>query len=320
MVNMNKLNLNIKNYKTLSNILGDHDKNLFQIGYHFQTEIIVNANEILVDSDDKDVIYRLETLFNTLIVLDSFHVSLRERDVKYIAQVLDVSTPDEVIDFYKKREEIVKTFTGKSIYPKTLSQKQYLKDLERNDVIFAVGVAGVGKTYVAVADAVKQFKEGRYQKIILSRPVVEAGESLGYLPGDMKEKIDPYLIPLYDALYELMGKRATDEYIEDGTIEIAPLAYMRGRTLENAYVILDEAQNTTKRQMKLFLTRLGFNTKMVVTGDVTQIDLPKAGDSGLSWAVSKLEGIKGLKITKFSLRDVVRNPLVERIIERLGND
>ena len=313
-------NLNIKDSKTLSNILGDHDRNLYQIKYHYKLEIIVTNESILVDTNDEDVIFRVTNLFNTLIVLDKMHVSLKERDVKYIAQALDEYETDEIIDFYKSREEILKTYTGKSIYPKTIAQRKYLKDLSNNDIIFSIGVAGVGKTYIAVADAVKQFKSGRYDKIILSRPVVEAGESLGYLPGDLKEKIDPYLVPLYDSLYELLGKRLTDEYIEDGTIEIAPLAYMRGRTLENAYVILDEAQNTTKKQIKLFLTRLGFNTKMVITGDLTQVDLPKNNDSGLKYAVSKLGGIRGLKIVKFDLKDVVRNPLVERIIERLTDD
>lgn len=317
---MKELNLSIKDSKTLSNILGDHDRNLYQIKYHYKLEIIVTNESILVDTQDEDVIYRVTNLFNTLIVLDKMHVSLKERDVKYIAQALDEYEVDEIIDFYKKREEILKTYTGKSIYPKTIAQRKYLKDLSNNDIIFSIGVAGVGKTYIAVSDAVRQLKSGRFDKIILSRPVVEAGESLGYLPGDLKEKIDPYLIPLYDSLYELLGKRLTDEYIEDGTIEIAPLAYMRGRTLENAYVILDEAQNTTKKQMKLFLTRLGFNTKMVITGDLTQVDLPKNNDSGLRYAVSKLNGIRGLKIVKFDLKDVVRNPLVERIIERLTDD
>ena len=317
---MKELNLSIKDSKTLSNILGDHDRNLYQIKYHYKLEIIVTNESILVDSNDEDVIYRVTNLFNTLITLDKMHVSLKERDVKYIAQALDEFESDEIIDFYKKREEILKTYTGKSIYPKTISQKKYLKDLSTNDIIFAIGVAGVGKTYIAVSDAVRQLKNGRFDKIILSRPVVEAGESLGYLPGDLKEKIDPYLVPLYDSLYELLGKRLTDEYLEDGTIEIAPLAYMRGRTLENAYVILDEAQNTTKKQIKLFLTRLGFNTKMVITGDLTQVDLPKNNDSGLKYAVSKLGGIKGLKIVQFDLKDVVRNPLVERIIEMLSDD
>ncbi len=318
---MKELNIKIEDFQILSNIVGEKDRNLTPIRYHFHTNIIVNHSSVLVDDFLDDLtMARIENVFNTLIYLSSHHIALKVRDVKYITEALESVDKDELVDFYLRRKEILRTYNGKPIYPKTLNQEQYLKVLNENDVIISTGVAGVGKTYVAVCDAVRNLRLGNYKKIILSRPVVEAGESLGYLPGDLKEKIDPYLIPLYDALYDLMGKRTTDELIDEGVIEIAPLAYMRGRTLEDAYVILDEAQNTTRTQMKLFLTRLGFNTKMVVTGDLTQIDLPKTSMSGMGYAIERLDSIKGLKIFTFDIKDVVRNPLVERIIERLQDD
>lgn len=317
---MTKLDIKLSDSKHLQNIVGDHDRNLQAIRYHYHINIVVNPEEILIDSSDQTMKEKMESLFSCLLKISELKAELTERDTTYIIQALDDYSMEEIVEFYQKREEITKTALGRSVYPKTLSQKHYLKELNRNDIIIAYGVAGVGKTYIAVADAVRNLKMGRYQKIILSRPVVEAGESLGYLPGEIKEKVDPYLIPLYDSLYELLGKKTTDDDIEAGIIEIAPLAYMRGRTLENAYVILDEAQNTTKKQMKLFLTRLGFNTKMVITGDLTQIDLPKDKESGLFYAVRRLEGIDNLKIVSFGTKDVVRNPLVEKIIERLGDD
>ncbi len=317
---MTKLNFVMDDANHLQNILGEHDRNLNALRYYFDTEIIVNAEGIFISATSDDLRKKIENVFLVLSRLSYLKLAITERDVTYIASLIDKHSVDEIADFYKKREPVVKTYTGKGIYPKTFSQMKYLGELDKNDVIIAYGVAGVGKTFVAVSHAVKMFKQGYYSKIILSRPVVEAGESLGFLPGEIKEKIDPYLIPLYDSLYEIMGKKATDEYIENGIIEIAPLAYMRGRTLENAYVILDEAQNTTKSQMKLFLTRMGFNAKMVVTGDLTQVDLPKTKESGLSYAVRKLSGIPNLKIIGFEMADVVRNPLVQKMLERMTDD
>ncbi|MBR4237045.1 PhoH family protein [bacterium] len=317
---MFKFNHYIVDSNHLQNILGEFDKNLKALIYYFSCNIVVTSKEVHVDSQDDKLIKKIEDVFNCLYLISLQKISIRERDTIYVASIIDTISVSDIVDFYKNRKEIVKNINGKSLYPKTFSQVEYIKNLNKNDVVLSYGPAGVGKTYLAVCDAVKKFKSGVYSKIILSRPIVEAGESLGFLPGEIKEKVDPYLTPLYDSLYELLGRKAVDEYIENGLIEIAPLAYMRGRTLENAYIILDEAQNTTKKQMKLFLTRLGFNAKMVITGDLTQIDLMNAKDSGLKFAIERLSGIPGIKIMEFTKNDVVRNPLVQRIIERFEDD
>jgi phosphate starvation-inducible PhoH-like protein len=211
-------------------------------------------------------------------------------------------------------EEIAKTAKGKSIKVKTIGQRYYIQAIKKQDLVFGIGPAGTGKTYLAVVMAINALKNGHVKRIILTRPAVEAGESLGFLPGDLKEKVDPYLRPLYDALHDLLGMEQTQRMIERGTIEIAPLAYMRGRTLEDAFVILDEAQNTTEAQMKMFLTRLGFGSKMVITGDRTQIDLPKGMKSGLVRVEEILKNVKGLSFVYFEQSDVVRHPLVAKII------
>ena len=317
---MIKIDLITLDSAQLKNILGEYDKNLKAMKYYFQVDIKIVKDKILIDTDEEIIVSNIQKTFEILDILSKSKVPLRERDVTYISSLVSTMDLKDIVDFYINRKEVIKNFSGKSLYPKTIQQVEYLKELDRNDIILSYGPAGVGKTYVAVLDAVKRFKSGQYNKIILSRPIVEAGESLGYLPGEIKEKVDPYLIPLYDSLYELLSKRVVDDYIESGIIEIAPLAYMRGRTLDNAYIILDEAQNTTKSQIKLFLTRLGFNAKMVVTGDLTQIDLIKKEDSGLKYAINRLNNVPGIKIVEFKKNDVVRNPLVERIIERFSDD
>ncbi|MBR2679655.1 MAG: PhoH family protein, partial [Exiguobacterium sp.] len=212
------------------------------------------------------------------------------------------------------------TNKGKPIRAKTVGQSRYVRAIERRDLVFGIGPAGTGKTYLAVVLAARALKEGQVKRIILTRPAVEAGENLGFLPGDLKEKVDPYLRPLYDALFDVYGVEQTNRLLERGTIEVAPLAYMRGRTLEDAFVILDEAQNTTKEQMKMFLTRLGFGSKMVVTGDLTQVDLPKGKASGLQEALHLLEGVDGIHFEHFSASDVVRHPLVKKIINAYSTD
>jgi phosphate starvation-inducible protein PhoH and related proteins len=216
-------------------------------------------------------------------------------------------------------EEIGKNVKGKTIRIKTLGQREYVTAIKKTDLVFGIGPAGTGKTYLAVVMAVGALKNGQVNKILLTRPAVEAGESLGFLPGDLKEKVDPYLRPLYDALHDVLGAEHTQRLIERGTIEIAPLAYMRGRTLDDAFVILDEAQNTTHAQMKMFLTRLGFGSKMVITGDQTQIDLPKGAKSGLIAAEGILKNVKGISFVFLETTDVVRHPLVGRIIEAYEN-
>jgi phosphate starvation-inducible PhoH-like protein len=234
----------------------------------------------------------------------------------YIIKLAEKDELAGVFDLYKNRKRILVNDQGRSIYPKTFNQKTYVEMMANHDLVFGVGPAGTGKTYLAVAQAVADLKNNKVKKLILTRPVVEAGESLGFLPGDLKEKVDPYLVPLYDALYEMLGTQTTLSLMEKGVIEIAPLAYMRGRTLENAFVILDEAQNTTKVQMKMFLTRLGFASKMVITGDPSQSDLPKGVPSGLNQALGLLDHLDDIKIVTFDKLDVVRHPLVQRILER----
>ena len=211
---------------------------------------------------------------------------------------------------------IGRTLTGKAVAPKTRGQYQFVKAMEYSPIVFAIGPAGTGKTFLAVIKAVSELKKGNVKRIVLTRPAVEAGENLGFLPGDMKEKVDPYLTPLYDALHDMLGLEKTEALLERGTIEIAPLAYMRGRTLDDSFVILDEAQNTTGAQMKMFLTRLGFHSRMVITGDVTQLDLKKGEQSGLIEASTILRGIDEISIIELTSDDVVRHPLVQKIVER----
>ena len=243
---------------------------------------------------------------------------ISEQDVIYASRLL---AKEQNIDFTSMSSEIIgRTMSGKAIVPKTLGQYAFAKAMDSAAVVFAIGPAGTGKTFLAVTKAVSALKKGDVKRIVLTRPAVEAGESLGFLPGDLKEKVDPYLTPLYDALHNMLGNEQTEKLIEKGTIEIAPLAYMRGRTLDDAYVILDEAQNTTASQMKMFLTRLGFGSSMIITGDVTQIDLNHNQTSGLIEATRILEGLSEIKIMELSADDVVRHPIVQKIIERYSKE
>ena len=305
----------------INNIFGSKDRNLKVISSFYGVRISLTPTTLFIETEDEELVLKIEGLIGLLFEISNTGTQLSTRDIAYILRSYEELDPEDIYNFYvSKKEEIVRTYLGKPIYPKTISQVKLLEELNKNEIVITYGVAGVGKTFIALCDAIKEFKAGHYKKIILSRPVVEAGESLGYLPGDLKEKIDPYLIPLYDVLYDVMGKKTATSLIEEGVIEIAPLAYMRGRTLESAYVILDEAQNATISQIKLFLTRLGFNSKMVLTGDITQIDLINPTKSGLKYAIDRLDGIDQIKIFKFTIKDVVRNPLVEKIIMRLSDD
>ncbi|MBN2540674.1 MAG: PhoH family protein [Bacilli bacterium] len=320
MTNIIKLESDLENLNELVELFGSNDKNLKLLKRLYKVDIFSNNKDVMVDTQEENIILSLTKMFRILIGLIRNNISFQDRDIIYIKNLLMENSEEDILSLFVERTEIIRTFAGKPIYPKTLNQKRYVDSIDRNTLIFGIGPAGTGKTYLAVLLALKKLKEGSIKRIILTRPAVEAGESLGFLPGDLKEKVDPYLRPLYDAMYEVLGLKQTTEYIEKGIIEIAPLAYMRGRTLDNAYVILDEAQNTTINQMKLFLTRLGFGSKMIVTGDITQSDLPKSMISGLVKAGEILQDIDSVDILYFDDRDVVRHPLVQTIIKRFEHD
>jgi phosphate starvation-inducible PhoH-like protein len=283
-------------------------------------KIIESEIPAIIDSREAELTIRgaerevdmLGQLFNVLLSLIRSGYILTERDVQYAVELAKDFRADQLLDLFKG--EITTTFRGKPIRVKTVGQKHYVTTIKKRDIVFGIGPAGTGKTYLAVVLAVTALKEGSVKRIVLTRPAVEAGESLGFLPGDLQEKVDPYLRPLYDALYDVMGPDQVAKALERGLIEIAPLAYMRGRTLDDSFIILDEAQNTTPEQMKMFLTRLGFGSKMVITGDVTQIDLPRGKKSGLIEAKAILSGIEELGFVYFAEQDVVRHSLVQKII------
>jgi len=298
-------------------LLGPHDVYLKQIEEKTTAKIFTRNDELVI-SGDKPEVDKLTELFDKLLQLIKRGITLSERDITYAMQLVERGEGDQLLELYE--EEVARTQKGKLIRAKTLGQRHYLSAIKRSDIVFGIGPAGTGKTYLAVVMAVNALKNGRVKRIVLTRPAVEAGESLGFLPGDLQEKVDPYLRPLYDALYDMLGNEQVSKMMERGLIEVAPLAYMRGRTLEDSFVILDEAQNTTPEQMKMFLTRLGFGSKMVVTGDITQIDLPKGKKSGLREAERILERIKEIAFIRFQETDVVRHSLVQKIIEAYGKE
>ncbi len=319
MVDLSVLNLNLNTVSEMVQILGTNDKYLKLLSRLYHVELYTSNNQIMVDSHDLVILSELERIFNLLKLFVKRNIFFNERDIIYIHNLIKQVSDDEISDLFINRKEVIKTFSGKPVYAKTINQKKYVEAIEKSTLVFGIGPAGTGKTYLAVLIGIKKLREGTVKQLILTRPAVEAGENLGFLPGDLMEKVDPYIRPLYDALYEIMGHKQTEELIAKGTIEIAPLAYMRGRTLENAYVILDEAQNTTINQMKLFLTRLGFGSKMIVTGDITQSDLPKNAESGLVKASKILTDINDVDILYFDNIDVVRHPLVQTILKRFEN-
>ncbi|GAB7386321.1 PhoH family protein [Bacillaceae bacterium] len=293
-------------------LFGPHDAHLKLIEEATKAKIVARSDEISIQGMP-DEIEMLKNLFEVLTGLLRKGIQLTERDIAYAIQLAKSDMAHELLDLYT--EEIALNAKGKTIRVKTLGQKHYISAIRRFDIVFGIGPAGTGKTYLAVVMAVSALKKNQIKRIILTRPAVEAGENLGFLPGDLQEKVDPYLRPLYDALYDMMGAEQVARLMERGTIEVAPLAYMRGRTLDDSFIILDEAQNTTTEQMKMFLTRLGFGSKMVITGDVTQIDLPKGKKSGLKEAMRILAGIPGISFIHFSEADVVRHSLVQKIVE-----
>jgi len=295
-------------------LCGPNDRYLHMLRDFFNCDLVMRDNRLMILTQEKETIAAVEACVSALMEMITHPLDISERDVIYVAKLAKAHRIDQLSLTYQK--PIGKTVSGKLIYPKTINQRYLYKCMATSDIVFASGVAGTGKTYLAVVYAVQLLKKGDVHKIILTRPAVEAGESLGFLPGDLKEKVDPYLRPLYDALYDTLGKEQVEKLIEKEVIEIAPLAYMRGRTLDNAFIILDEAQNTTKAQMKMFLTRMGFQSKVVITGDITQIDLIKKSDSGLLSAKRLLSGIEGISFVELTAMDVVRHPLVQKIIER----
>ncbi|AXI31416.1 PhoH family protein [Priestia aryabhattai] len=306
------INVQLDDSNEAISLFGVQDANLKRIEEEMQVSIISRGETVVVSGSTENV-QLVEEMLKKLLNIIRKNISISERDVVYAIQLAKKNSLEFFEDVYE--EEIGKNVKGKTIRVKTLGQSQYISAIKKNDLVFGIGPAGTGKTYLAVVMAVNALKNGHVQRIILTRPAVEAGESLGFLPGDLKEKVDPYLRPLYDALHDVLGTEHTQRLIERGVIEIAPLAYMRGRTLDDAFVILDEAQNTTMAQMKMFLTRLGFGSKMVITGDISQIDLPKGAQSGLA-AVSKiLTNVKGISFVHLEQSDVVRHPLVGRIIQ-----
>lgn len=304
--------IQIENMDQAQALLGNGDEHIKYIENELEVDILTRGQEIAVRGKRIENVEKAEkVLLNLLKVIES-GASITINDVQAAVKMADKGTIDQLINLYD--EEITKDSNGKIIRAKTMGQRVYINNIKNNDLVFGIGPAGTGKTFLAVVMAARALRLGQVKRIVLTRPAVEAGESLGFLPGDLKEKVDPYLRPLYDGLHTVLGTEQTSRLIERGTIEIAPLAYMRGRTLDDAFVILDEAQNTTHPQMKMFLTRLGFGSKMVVTGDHTQIDLPKGVKSGLIEADQRLSGVKGIAMTYLEQTDVVRHPLVGKII------
>ncbi len=303
--------INVDRVEDLISVFGSFDENTKRIEEALNVTVINRGTELKVAGEREAVDKAVRTL-EGLLALASKGESIDEQRVRYLITLVKEGNDAQVAQIAK--DVVCITAKGKPIKAKTVGQQNYMKAIQKNTVTLGVGPAGTGKTYLAVAAAVAAFRERTVNRIILTRPAVEAGERLGFLPGDLQNKVDPYLRPLYDALYDMLGAETFQKYQERGSIEVAPLAYMRGRTLDDSFIILDEAQNTTKEQMKMFLTRLGFGSKIVITGDVTQIDLPGDKVSGLKDALRVLEGVKDIAICKLTSADVVRHALVQEII------
>lgn len=295
-------------------LLGPKDVHISILEEVFNVRIAIRDEQCIINTTEASIIEPLQEVLHTLCQQVSKGLPLFEQNVRYVCRRV---MNHQSVSFEEMDMKIVgRTLNGKAIVPKTDGQLAFIKAIEEKPVVFGIGPAGTGKTFLAVIYAVSALKRGDVKRIVLTRPAVEAGENLGFLPGDLKEKVDPYLTPLYDALHDMLGNEQTEKLIEKGVIEIAPLAYMRGRTLNDAFVLLDEAQNTTASQMKMFLTRLGFRSHMIITGDVSQIDLQKNVQSGLVQSAHILEGLEDIAIIRLTSEDVVRNPIVQKIIER----
>ena len=302
----------VERIEDVINVFGSFDQNLRIIEQEYNVAVLNRDNELRISGDPEAVMYA-EKAINGLLALAAKGEQIDSQNVRYIIKLVSQGREEKIPDL--ARDVICVTAKGKPIKAKTIGQKEYVNAIMDNTITLGVGPAGTGKTYLAVAAAVAAFRAEKVSRIILTRPAVEAGERLGFLPGDLQSKVDPYLRPLYDALFEMLGTETYNKYLERGNIEVAPLAYMRGRTLDDSFIILDEAQITSREQMKMFLTRLGFGSKIVITGDVTQIDLPADKVSGLKEAMKVLDGVDDIAICKLTGADVVRHELVQKIIE-----
>lgn len=304
--------INVDRMEQTVSLFGSFDENIKLIESQYNVRVISRGSEIKVSGDAENVSKAVRAISGLLMLINRGE-ALSEQNVRYVLSLVNEGNEDKLTEM--TGDCVCITAKGKPIKPKTLGQKRYLECIKNNTITLGAGPAGTGKTYLAVAMAVNAFRAKEINRIILTRPAVEAGEKLGFLPGDLQQKVDPYLRPLYDALFDMLGAESFQRYQERGSIEVAPLAYMRGRTLDDSFIILDEAQNTTREQMKMFLTRLGFNSKIVVTGDITQIDLPDGKKSGLVEAMKILKGIDDIAINVFTEKDVVRHRLVQDIIK-----
>lgn len=303
--------INLDRIEQAAELFGSFDENARIIENEYHVSVVYRDQELKVTGDEENVARAVRAL-NTLITLISGGESLTEQNVRYCIHMVEEDSEEHVVKI--AGDCICITSKGKPIKPKTVGQRNYCDNISKNTITVGVGPAGTGKTYLAVAMAVSAFRAQEVNRIILTRPAVEAGEKLGFLPGDLQQKVDPYLRPLYDALFDMLGSETYQRYVEKGSIEVAPLAYMRGRTLDDSFIILDEAQNTSPEQMKMFLTRLGFGSKMVITGDITQIDLQAGKRSGLKEALRILRGVDDIALFRFTEKDVVRHKLVMDII------
>ena len=304
--------ISIERLEHAVNIFGSFDENIRLLEQEFSVTVVNRDGELRVEGEAEDVMLACKAV-QALLKLSSRGETIGEQNVRYVVGLVRAGKEGQITEL--THDVLCISAKGRPIKPKTIGQKSYIESVLKNTVTIGVGPAGTGKTYLAVAAAVQAFRDKQVNRIILTRPAVEAGERLGFLPGDLQSKVDPYLRPLYDALFDMLGAETYQKYMERGNIEVAPLAYMRGRTLDDSFIILDEAQNTSREQMKMFLTRLGFGSKIVITGDATQIDLPDGKASGLKEAMRVLKGVEGIGICELTNADVVRHVMVQRIVE-----
>ena len=310
---MTERTINAERVEQLIDVFGSFDENVKKIEQAFGVHITNRNTELKVTAEDEEAVDAGARAIEALLSLAAKGEEIDDQKVRYLIDLVRAGKEEQVTKMAK--DVVCVTAKGRPVKAKTIGQQTYLKAISKNTITIGVGPAGTGKTYLAVAQAVAAFRAKEVNRIILTRPAVEAGERLGFLPGDLQNKVDPYLRPLYDALFDMLGPETYNKYLERGNIEVAPLAYMRGRTLDDSFIILDEAQNTSREQMKMFLTRIGFGSKVVITGDITQIDLPEDKTSGLKVAMKVLDGIEDIAICKLTGSDVVRHRLVQKIIE-----